>query len=110
MAPERKSRSKPKAKYSPEEVRHLQALGEAVRTLREKHTKFSRFKFSFEIDGVHRNTMNGVENGTTAPSFVTLLRITEGIGVSMSDLMKEYEKILSSQAKPSTGSAKKKSA
>lgn len=53
------------------------------------------------IDGVHRNTLGNLENGESAPGFVTLVRIANGLGVSMSELIQKYEEFLESE--PSRG-------
>ena len=84
------------ATYSPEEMRHLRALGRAIGAIRVERTPYSAFKLAHRID-VHRNTLNAVKNGKTSVGFVVLLRIADGLGVSMSELMRVYEEMLENE-------------
>jgi len=71
----------------------MKALGFAIARLRETKTGRSRFQFAHDAD-VHRNSLNQIENGKTATGFVVLLRISQAMGVSMSELIGVYEEEL----------------
>jgi transcriptional regulator with XRE-family HTH domain len=65
------------------------ALADAVRPLREQ-TGLSQEAFAAQI-GIHRNHQGQLERGETNPTWFTLLRVSEGLGVSVAELTARAE-------------------
>lgn len=58
---------------------------------RERNTAgISQFDLSIEAE-LHRNMIDLIERGKTMPTVYTLLKISEALGLSMSDLLKDVE-------------------
>jgi transcriptional regulator with XRE-family HTH domain len=80
-------------------VRHSVAhctLGRAVRELR------ARFGLSQEAlafkSGIHRNYVGAIERGEINPTFRTLLRLVDGLGVPLPEVIERYEAHVASSA------------
>jgi transcriptional regulator with XRE-family HTH domain len=68
------------------------AFGSAVREVRARRG-LSQEDLGFEA-GLHRNYVGAVERGEINATFRTLLRLTVGLRVSLSDLIVIYERQL----------------
>ena len=64
----------------------LLALGKRMKNLREKHG-FSHEAFADHC-GLHRTAISLIERGKRVPSLTTLLTISSGFGVSVSELLR----------------------
>jgi transcriptional regulator with XRE-family HTH domain len=67
----------------------LLALGQSIRRLR-RGLKMSQEKFA-EKCGIHRTYVSDVERGSRNPSFLTLLAIARGLGVTLSELTRDMK-------------------
>jgi transcriptional regulator with XRE-family HTH domain len=67
----------------------LTPLGEAVKKHRE-NLGFSQEKFA-EICDFDRTYISMIERGKRNPSFLNLLRLADGLGISVSQLTEGYE-------------------
>ena len=61
------------------------ALGIRIRNLREAQG-LSQQELAYESD-IHQKTIQKIETAKLNPSFDTLVSLSEGLGVSLSDLM-----------------------
>src|SRR5260370_5356830 len=68
----------------------LLALGKRMRELRAKQ-RFSQEAFA-DHRGLHRVAVGLIENGKRVPSLRTLLTISTGFGVTLSDLLRGIDK------------------
>jgi transcriptional regulator with XRE-family HTH domain len=68
----------------------LLALGKRLRELRAKQG-LSQEAFA-DYCGLHRTAMSLIERGKRVPSLRTLLTISQGFGISLSDLLKDVDK------------------
>jgi transcriptional regulator with XRE-family HTH domain len=68
----------------------LLALGKRIRELRGKQG-FSQEAFADHC-GLHRTAMSLIERGKRVPSLRTLLTISLGFGISLSELLKDVDK------------------
>ena len=76
-----------------EEVPDLQKnLGKRIRELRLKKG-FSQESFADHC-GLHRTYMGGIERGERNLTIQTALTVARGLGISMSDLFTDIEKLL----------------
>lgn len=66
-----------------------EAFGAVVREAR-KERGFSQEGFADHV-GVHRTYMGLVERGKNVVTILTAMRIAEGLGVPLSDLLREVE-------------------
>jgi len=66
-------------------------FGHAVATLR-KEKGYSQERFALEA-GIARKYMSDIENGKRNVSLDVISRIAEKLGISLSELFAEYEKI-----------------
>ncbi len=64
----------------------LLALGKRMRELRDKHG-FSQEAFADHC-GLHRTAVSLIERGKRVPSLTTLLTISSGFGISVSELLR----------------------
>ena len=69
--------------------RPLVDLGEAVRRARSR--KGLTQEELAEAAGVHRNYIGDVERGETNVGFLNLLKLAEGLGISLEELIGRYE-------------------
>jgi len=69
----------------------LIALGKAVRTLR-KAIDISQEELGFR-SGLHRNYVSGVERGERNVTYLSLLKICEGLGTDLHSLLNEIDSI-----------------
>ena len=69
--------------------RPLVNLGEAVRRARSR--KGLTQEELAEAAGVHRNYIGDVERGETNVGFLNLLKLAEGLGMSLEELISRYE-------------------
>jgi transcriptional regulator with XRE-family HTH domain len=68
----------------------LTALGKRMRELRAKQ-KFSQEAFADHC-GLHRTAMSLIERGKRVPSLRTLLTISSGFGITLSELLRGVDK------------------
>jgi transcriptional regulator with XRE-family HTH domain len=68
----------------------LLALGKRVRELREKRG-FSQEAFA-DLCGLHRTAMSLIERGQRTPSLRTLVTLSLGFGISLSELLRDVDK------------------
>lgn len=68
----------------------LLALGKRIRELRSKRG-FSQEAFADHC-GLHRTAMSLIERGQRVPSLRTLLTISSGFGITLSQLLREVDK------------------
>lgn len=64
----------------------LLALGKRMRQLREKQG-YSQEAFADQC-GLHRTAVSLIERGKRVPSLTTLVTISSGFGISVSDLLR----------------------
>jgi transcriptional regulator with XRE-family HTH domain len=64
-------------------------LGQNIRRLR-RSLKMSQEKLA-EKSGLHRTYLSDVERGSRNPSFLTLLAVARGLGVTLSELTRDLE-------------------
>lgn len=80
----------PRRRTSPRSPDH-RALGEAIEELRDQasltHEQLA------ERAGVGFQRISELERGVANPTFATLIRVTEGLGVELSDLASLIERI-----------------
>ncbi|DAA86337.1 TPA: hypothetical protein CPT82_01825 [Candidatus Gastranaerophilales bacterium HUM_2] len=69
---------------------YCKQVGKALRELRKEHTGKSLCMFAYEND-VPRSTLSRIEIGENEPQLVTLKKIAEGFGWSMSELFTHIE-------------------
>ena len=69
--------------------RPLVDLGEAIRRARSR--KGLTQEELAEAAGVHRNYIGDVERGETNVGFLNLLKLAEGLGISLEELIGRYE-------------------
>jgi transcriptional regulator with XRE-family HTH domain len=67
----------------------LLALGQNIRRLR-RSVKMSQEKLA-EKSGLHRTYLSDVERGSRNPSFLTLLAVAHGLGVTLSELTRDLK-------------------
>ena len=68
----------------------LLALGERMRQLRDKQD-FSQEAFADHC-GLHRTAVSLIERGKRVPSLTTLLTISRGFGISVSELLRGVDR------------------
>jgi transcriptional regulator with XRE-family HTH domain len=66
------------------------ALGSAIRETRARRG-ISQEELGFRST-LHRNYVGALERGETNPTFRTLLSLTDGLGVVLSELVQVYER------------------
>jgi transcriptional regulator with XRE-family HTH domain len=77
---------------SPEHV----ALGAAVREMRGRRG-MSQEALGF-ASGLHRNYVGAVERGEINPTFRILLKLERGLGMSLAELVRIYERNVGGEA------------
>lgn len=70
---------------TPMEKESLLALGQKIALLRKK-AGLTQLTLSLET-GISKTHINDIEKGRRNPSYLTLLRIATGLGVSVKDLL-----------------------
>lgn len=70
---------------------YCKAIGAAIKALRKEHTSKSSLLFAYEND-IPKSTLWRVERGENEAQLVTLKKIAEGFGWSLSKLFAEIEK------------------
>jgi transcriptional regulator with XRE-family HTH domain len=73
----------------------LLALGKRIRELRARQ-KFSQEAFADHC-GLHRTAMSLIERGKRVPSLRTLLTISSGFKITLSDLLRGIDKSVSAK-------------
>jgi transcriptional regulator with XRE-family HTH domain len=68
----------------------LAALGKRLRELRTKQG-FSQEAFADHC-GLHRTAMSLIERGKRVPSLRTLLTLSQGFGITLSELLEDVDK------------------
>jgi transcriptional regulator with XRE-family HTH domain len=68
----------------------LLALGDAVREVRALR-EFSQEEVGFR-SGLHRNYVGGIERGELNITFRLLIKLAAGLGLSLSDLIRIFER------------------
>jgi transcriptional regulator with XRE-family HTH domain len=71
-------------------VEILKALGQRIRELRSKQG-YSQESFADHC-GVHRTFMGTIERGESNLSFSNLVKVSEGLGITLSELLSGLEK------------------
>jgi transcriptional regulator with XRE-family HTH domain len=72
------------------------ALGSAAREARARRG-ISQETLGFRAQ-LHRNYVGAIERGETNPTFATLLNLTRGLGVPLSELILLYERNIRERA------------
>jgi len=90
MRDERIERGTQLCKASKHSAEH-RALGRAVRVLRAR-AALSQEEAGFRA-GLHRNYVGAIERGEINPTFRVLLKLARGLGVPLSELVRDYEAI-----------------
>jgi transcriptional regulator with XRE-family HTH domain len=68
----------------------LKALGQRIRELRSKQG-YSQESFADHC-GVHRTFMGTIERGESNLSFSNLVKVSQGLGITLSELLSGLEK------------------
>jgi transcriptional regulator with XRE-family HTH domain len=71
-------------------VEILKALGQRIRELRSKQG-YSQESFADHC-GVHRTFMGTIERGESNLSFSNLVKVSKGLGITLSELLSGLEK------------------
>jgi transcriptional regulator with XRE-family HTH domain len=72
---------------------YCQMVGEAIRKLRIQKTGKSSLLFAYEND-IPKSTLNRIERGENEAQIVTIKKIAEGFGWTMTELFENIEKLL----------------
>jgi transcriptional regulator with XRE-family HTH domain len=75
----------------------LLALGKRLRDLRAERG-FSQEAFADHC-GLHRTAMSLIERGKRVPSLRTLLTISQGFGISLSELLRDVDRVYKATTK-----------
>lgn len=75
------------------EKKYCQMVGKAIRELRIKQTGKSSLLFAYEND-IPKSTLSRIERGENEAQLVTLKKIAEGFGWSLSELFGHIEEKL----------------
>jgi transcriptional regulator with XRE-family HTH domain len=75
------------------------ALGDALRELRAVR-ELSQEELAYRA-GLHRNYVGACERGEINLSFRVLLQLTKGLDVSLSEIVRRYEKLEHAKSQPS---------
>jgi transcriptional regulator with XRE-family HTH domain len=75
----------------------LAALGKRLRELRAKQG-FSQEAFADRC-GLHRTAMSLIERGKRVPSLRTLLTLSQGFGITLSELLEDVDKGIAKKRK-----------
>ena len=78
------------------------ALGKRMRELRAKHGSISQEAFADHC-GLHRTAISLIERGKRVPSLTTLLTISRGFGLTLSQFLHGVDKGIRVPAKKSRG-------
>jgi len=77
--------------YKNEKTLHLiNKFGQTIKEKREKLTKKSQRLLAFEYD-LDSGNLNRIENGKIDPKLTMLWRISEALGIPLSELIKSLE-------------------
>lgn len=72
----------------------------AIKLLREEREKRDISKYSLSAQcGLAQQTISYIERGLRQPSFETILRIADGIGINLEDVLKEARSVTSKKFK-----------
>ena len=77
--------------------RILAALAKRMKELRKKQG-FSQEAFAHHA-GLHRVAVGWIEQGRRVPSLKTLIKISHGLGISVSELLKGVDKSVTKKSK-----------
>lgn len=77
-------------RYSNKTLHFNKILGKIVRNLRTDKTNISLNQFAREYD-IDRGNLSKFENGVMSCRVVTLWKISEALGIKLSDLIKNLE-------------------
>ncbi|MEL6559164.1 MAG: helix-turn-helix transcriptional regulator [Bacteroidota bacterium] len=69
-----------------EEEKYFQKLGKRIKSLREQKG-FDQKSFAFFCE-IGRTQLYMIENGKTNPRLLTLMKIAEGLNISVDELLK----------------------
>ncbi len=72
---------------------YCKTIGEAIRRIRTEKYKKSAIMFAYEND-IPKSTLTRIERGENEPQVITLKKIAEAFGWSMSELFENIEKEL----------------
>lgn len=72
---------------------YIKTLGSVIHQKRIAHSKDARYNFcnSYELDS---SNLRRIENGEIEPKITMLLRISEALNISLSELIKDVEREL----------------
>ncbi len=87
----------PRRRTSPRSPSH-KALGEAIQQLRAK-ADLTHEELSDRV-GMSFQRISELERGIANPTFATLIRLTEGLGVELSDLASLMEEKIRDRQRP----------
>ena len=73
------------------EKTYCQMIGKAIREIRIEQTGKSSLLFAYEND-IPKSTLSRIERGENEAQLVTLKKIAEGFGWSLSELFQHIEK------------------
>ena len=77
---------------------YCKCVGEAIKSIRKEKTKKSCLLFAYEND-IPKTTLWRIEKGLNEAQLVTLKKIAEGFGWSLSELFKHIEEKLPNDLK-----------
>lgn len=69
------------------------ALGERVRELRVSRTGLSQEHFADKV-GLNRIAVGRIEKGESNATFTTIKKISEGLGISLSEFFSDFEALI----------------
>lgn len=78
---------------APKQSSEHAALGAAVRESRARH-RMSQERLGL-TSGLHRNYVGAIERGEINPTFRILLKLADGMGMDLSELIAIYERNIS---------------
>jgi transcriptional regulator with XRE-family HTH domain len=75
--------------YVPTGIKQRAVCSQAIRLLREERERRGLTKYALSAQcGLTQQTISYVERGLRQPSFETILRIADGIGVKLEDVLR----------------------
>jgi transcriptional regulator with XRE-family HTH domain len=74
----------------PSGIKQRAICGQVIRLLREERERRGLSKYAVSAQcGITQQTISYMERGLRHPSFETILRIADGIGVNLEDILKK---------------------
>jgi transcriptional regulator with XRE-family HTH domain len=78
------------AKPKPDTTPATKVFGQRLRKLRMENTKLSQEHFADSI-GIDRNVLGRIERGSSNVSLLTILKVCEGLQITVSELFDGFE-------------------